>query len=257
MVAVNASLLTQRRRQGVVPAWLVSGCMMAVVTLGVALVALKPAKRALKGDGRPVSLLGFDPYTPVSSPGKRDDIAGEWGEEGDEHRLPHWATDWPADAETPCASGEQCVDHVGNPLGMLGKWVMQATTMDDSPKREWNIRHNCVGLPGWAVEECMRMREEEKKLGKDGHTLEPAEPAAPAAAEQPPAAKKARTTVLAEAGARGGARAQRLVDAMDRRKVVPMQRSGMMARAGGFGGPEAAEQAGEVVLVPARDVRVV
>ena len=93
-----------------------------------------------------MSLLGYDPYGSVSHAGKRDDLASSWGDE-EEVQLPHWATDWPSDVEEPCDPGTQCVGGVANPLGILGKWVMQNTSPQDRAKREWQIRHNCMDLP--------------------------------------------------------------------------------------------------------------
>jgi hypothetical protein len=94
-----------------------------------------------------VSLMGYDPYGSVSKPGKRDDMASAWEDDEKEERLPHWATDWPADVEKPCEPGTQCAEGVGNPLGVIGKWVMQATSAQGNAKRDWELRHNCVGLP--------------------------------------------------------------------------------------------------------------
>lgn len=91
--------------------------------------------------------MGYDPYGSISKPGKRDDLAGAWEHNEREERLPRWATDWPADAEKPCEPGTQCAGGVTNPLGALGKLVMEATSSQGNAKRDLEVRHNCVGLP--------------------------------------------------------------------------------------------------------------
>ena len=79
--------------------------------------------------------------------------------------MPKWATAW---ADTPqgsseCESGkglaEQC-----NLIGKLGLWVMKKTepryNSPDSSDEEARVK-NCMNLPGWALHECLRMREKE------------------------------------------------------------------------------------------------
>jgi hypothetical protein len=267
--------------------------------------------------------MGYDPYGSVSKPGKRDDMASAWEDDEKEERLPHWATDWPADVEKPCEAGTQCAGGVGNPLGVIGKWVMQATSAQGNAKRDWELRHNCVGLPvsddtahapahlfallmprdsiisahfskgwastnasarvrapdvkgwwfamqGWAVEECFHMREKEKQLAKNGKVKEPEEEKKEKEEKEEKEgdkeegeegegeAKKARTTSLAQREGqwkRELSSAQQQIDALARKggmhsSAAPMRRT-LRAR----GGAQAAEESGQVVVVPSRDVR--
>jgi len=272
---LNPALLSRGRRAA--PSWLISGCICAIASLGLLLVVLKPSRGrhalAAQAADRPVSLMGYDPYGSVSKPGKRDDMASAWEDDEKEERLPHWATDWPADMEKPCEPGTQCAEGVGNPLGVIGKWVMQATSAQGNAKRDWELRHNCVGLPGWAVEECFHMREKEKQLAKNGKAKEPEEEKEEEGdkeegdkeegdkeegAEGEGEAKKSRTMSLAQREGQWKkelSSAQQQIDALARKggmhsSSAPMRRT-LRAR----WGAQAAEESGQVVVVPSRDVR--
>jgi hypothetical protein len=93
-------------------------------------------------------LLGYDPYNSVTRPGRAEGFIGdEYADDEKEHSLPAWATEWPTDAQAPCEPGTQCIDHLHNPLGMLGKWVMEKTAPHYETAKDYYIRHNCIGLP--------------------------------------------------------------------------------------------------------------
>jgi hypothetical protein len=93
-------------------------------------------------------LLGYDPYNSVSRPGRAEGFIGDdYEDNGKDHRLPSWATEWPSDAKAPCDPGTQCIDHWHNPLGNLGKWVMQKTAPHYESAKDYYMRHNCIGLP--------------------------------------------------------------------------------------------------------------
>jgi hypothetical protein len=107
------------------------------------------------------SLLGYDADTDPSV------IAAF--ETDDQAQLPGWATKW-SGAESKeaasCESGNGLATQC-NPLGMVGLWVMKKTEpkynkpsrSDDAAKMK-----NCLNLPGWALRECMKMREKESKM---------------------------------------------------------------------------------------------
>lgn len=96
-------------------------------------------------------LLGYDPYNSVTRPGRAEGFIGDdYADDAKDHRLPAWASEWPSDAQAPCEPGTQCIDHVHNPLGMLGKWVMQKTAPHYETPKDYYIRHNCLGLPVWS-----------------------------------------------------------------------------------------------------------
>eukprot|EP00961_Rhodomonas_salina_P244977 3310549-Rhodomonas_salina.3 len=116
---------------------------------------------------KPTALLGYDPFGSVSRPGHSDLNNDFESEEGDEH-LPDWATEWEDQATHVCGEGEDC-ESEGNPLGAIGHWVMVKTAPHYNTQRDRHERHSCNGLPGWALEECIRVREHEKGLDDAGH----------------------------------------------------------------------------------------
>ena len=122
--------------------------------------------------GAPVQLLGFDPFNSNSQPGKAGtSTLGAFEQDGEEREpLPSWATEWSDENHNTCAVGAQC-DHgnMPNPLGTLGRWVMIKTSSHfNSPYDEYR-RHKCANLPGWALEECHRMRDKEHLLDEEGN----------------------------------------------------------------------------------------
>jgi len=123
-------------------------------------------------------LLGFDPFNSNSRPGKASaSTLGAFESDEDEREpLPQWATEWSDENHNTCAPGAQC-DHgnLPNPLGSLGRWVMIKTSSHfNSPYDEYR-RHNCANLPGWALEECHRMRDKEHTLDENGNPADGSE----------------------------------------------------------------------------------
>mmetsp|Transcript_44081 Transcript_44081/g.88389 ORF Transcript_44081/g.88389 Transcript_44081/m.88389 type:complete len:232 (-) Transcript_44081:91-786(-) len=112
------------------------------------------------------SLLGYDPFGSVANPG-HSEINDDFDDENTE-QLPGWATDWDeGHARSDCEAGAEC-DDIPNPLGALGKWVMVKTAPHFNTEKDRHERHSCNGLPGWALEECMKVREHEAKLDDAG-----------------------------------------------------------------------------------------
>eukprot|EP00802_Teleaulax_amphioxeia_P028797 Tamp_30612.p1 GENE.Tamp_30612~~Tamp_30612.p1 ORF type:complete len:211 (-),score=37.38 Tamp_30612:94-669(-) len=141
-------------------------------TVGGAALALAPRT------ARTSTLLGYDPFNSNSQPGKGGANTLGAFEEDDTARepLPSWATEWSDTHRNTCEPGAQC-DHgnVPNPLGALGRWVMTKTSSHfNSPYDEYR-RHKCVGLPGWALEECHRMRNTESHLDAEGNAKDGSE----------------------------------------------------------------------------------
>lgn len=133
-------------------------------------MALDSTSQASSAGGNSVSLMGFDPFSSISS-GKRDlDMDGYGADE--EVDLPAWATDW-ADSPKKCEPGEQCLGtDTPNMLGRLGKWVMTKTAPHYNTALDRNKAKNCMGLPGWAIEECQRARSLEANLDSQGKPSE-------------------------------------------------------------------------------------
>ena len=114
------------------------------------------------------------------------------------------------------------------------------------------------------------MREKEAALNAEGHLKDPEEehpPATEGAAEEASektAAKKSRTTLLAmqeKHGRKEPTGAQKRIDAMVRKggkssSHTPMHRQLRGRERAYGGGAQAAEESGEVVVVPAKDVKM-
>mmetsp|Transcript_25166 Transcript_25166/g.51149 ORF Transcript_25166/g.51149 Transcript_25166/m.51149 type:complete len:266 (-) Transcript_25166:162-959(-) len=127
------------------------------------------------------SLLGYDPFGSVANPG-HSEINDDFDDENTE-QLPGWATDWDeGHARSDCEAGAEC-DDIPNPLGALGKWVMVKTAPHFNTEKDRHERHSCNGLPGWALEECMKVREHEAKLDDAGQEKPATEEEEEAAAE--------------------------------------------------------------------------
>ena len=118
-------------------------------------------------------LLGFDPLRSNagghSSP--PNTLQAFEQAEDQQNPLPTWATEWADKSNTKCDVGAQC-DHgnVPNPLGSLGRWVMIKTAPHFNSDYDYSRRHGCANLPGWAVEECFRMRDAETHLDEEGNS---------------------------------------------------------------------------------------
>eukprot|EP00960_Hanusia_phi_P046203 757683-Hanusia_phi.AAC.2 len=134
-------------------------------TLGLLLLAQNTSHK--------VKLLGYDPYRPVqrgrSFSRERSGGARDAYKLDDEERtqLPSWATEWAEEPENSCPPGAQC-DHgrVFNPVGELGRWVIVKTSPHYNTKLDRFNSYNCDGIPGWAQEECHRIRQHEAMMKK-------------------------------------------------------------------------------------------
>ena len=152
-------------------------------TLGLILLAQNVSHK--------VKLLGYDPYRPVQrgrsfsrerSGGARDAYKLDNEERT---RLPSWATDWAEEPENSCPPGAQCErGKVFNPVGELGRWVMITTSPHYNTKVDDYSRYNCEGMPGWALEECHRVRQHEALLRKMDEGAQVQEAAPVEAAEE-------------------------------------------------------------------------
>ena len=113
--------------------------------------------------------MGYDPFNSVQT-GKSDNDMDGWGAD-EEEELPAWATEWASTAKK-CQPGEQCLGNdTPNMLGQLGKWVMVKTAPHYNTAADRNDGKNCMGLPGWAVEECQRARLLEANLDTAGQKV--------------------------------------------------------------------------------------
>lgn len=126
----------------------------------------------------PTALLGFDPFNSNSHPGKGgSSTLGAFEQDSEERQpLPSWATEWSDENHNTCEPGAQC-DHgnMPNPLGSLGRWVMIKTSPHFNSKFDYYRRHKCANLPGWALEECHRMRDVEHNLDEEGNPTDGSE----------------------------------------------------------------------------------
>ena len=132
----------------------------------------------MRTQARTNKLLGFDPFNSNSQPGKKgtSTLGAFENDENEKEPLPAWATEWSDENHNTCEPGAQC-DHgnLPNPLGSLGRWVMIKTSPHfNSPYDEYR-RHKCANLPGWALEECHRMREKEHNLDENGNPADGSE----------------------------------------------------------------------------------
>lgn len=157
---------TQLALAGAAVCALVVGCVLISATSGPTVLAQVPQR------ARTSKLLGFDPFNSNSQPGKKGTSTLGAFEQDETSRdpLPSWATEWSDENQNSCAVGAQC-DHgnLPNPLGTLGLWVMRKTSSHfNSPYDEYR-RHKCANLPGWALEECHRMRDREHELDEEGN----------------------------------------------------------------------------------------
>jgi hypothetical protein len=108
------------------------------------------------------SLLGYDS-------GGDPNVIGAFESDEDSSKLPKWATSW---TNSQSSNGAYCESGKGlatqcNPVGMLGFWVMKKTEPKYNPPRRSDDAarlKDCSNLPGWALHECLRMREKESKL---------------------------------------------------------------------------------------------
>lgn len=118
--------------------------------------------------------MGYDPFNSVQT-GKSDNDMDGWAAD-DEEELPAWATEW-ASAEKKCQPGEQCLGgDTPNMLGQLGKYVMVKTAPHYNTAADRTAGKNCMGLPGWAVEECQRARGLEARMDTSGQKIKEEEP---------------------------------------------------------------------------------
>ena len=129
---------------------------------------------------RTAQLLGFDPFRSNSLPGKNSNAHSTTdafeADDDEKDPLPSWATEWSEENHNSCEVGAQC-DHgsIVNPLGSVGRWVMIKTSSHwNSPYDEYR-RHKCENLPGWALEECHRMRDKESGLDEQGNNKDGSE----------------------------------------------------------------------------------
>ena len=119
-------------------------------------------------------LMGYDPFrsnSRVDGANTRDTMGDFETDEDGADPLPSWATEWSETGVDSCEPGAQCRDGP-NPLGALGRWVMIKTSPHfNSPYDEYR-RKKCQNLPGWAIEECHRMRAKEHSLDELGKSKE-------------------------------------------------------------------------------------
>ena len=119
-------------------------------------------------------LMGYDPFksnSRVNGANTRDTMGDFATDEDGADPLPSWATEWSETGVDSCEPGAQCRDGP-NPLGALGRWVMIKTSPHfNSPYDEYR-RKKCKNLPGWAIEECHRMRAKEHSLDELGKSKE-------------------------------------------------------------------------------------
>jgi hypothetical protein len=143
---------------------------VAAAVVGALVVACMLVARAQHP--APTALLGFDPFNSNSQPGKSSvSTLGAFEQDSEEREpLPSWATEWSDEGHNSCLPGAQC-DHgnMPNPLGSLGRWVMIKTSPHFNSKYDYYRRHQCANLPGWALEECHRMRDTEHNLDEEGN----------------------------------------------------------------------------------------
>ncbi len=159
-----------------------AACAAVVVTVVAVVMLAGPLKGSQRAAADPAQttqvLLGFDPYRSNSQPGRNSESTVGAFESDSEAQdpLPSWATEWSDENHNTCEVGAQC-DHgnLANPLGSLGRWVMIKTSSHfNSPYDEYR-RHKCQGLPGWALEECHRMRDKEHNLDESGNPTDGSE----------------------------------------------------------------------------------
>jgi len=176
------------RGAGAQPRLATATAACAVVVVTVAVVMLAGAQRAAAGGTQTAQLvaqaqttqqlLGFDPYRSNSQPGRNSEsTVGAFESDSDERDpLPSWATEWSDENHDTCEIGAQC-DHgnLANPLGSLGRWVMVKTASHFNSPYDVYRRHKCQGLPGWALEECHRMRDKEHTLDESGNPTDGSE----------------------------------------------------------------------------------
>ena len=138
--------------------------------------------------------MGYDPFNSVQT-GKSDNDMGGFAAD-EEEELPAWATEW-ASADKKCQPGEQCLGNdTPNPLGQLGRWVMVKTSPHYNTREDRNNNKNCMGLPGWAVEECQHARLLEANLDTAGQKVKEEKPVDEDAEDE----EKARPMSLASVG---------------------------------------------------------
>lgn len=162
-------------------AWMqlaLAGAAVCALAVGCVLVATQSGPTALAQVQTTSKLLGFDPFNSNRQPGKQSasTLGAFEQDENSRDPLPSWATEWSDESHETCEVGAQC-DHgnLPNPLGTLGLWVMRKTSSHfNSPYDEYR-RHKCANLPGWALEECHRMRNRESELDEEGNAKEGSE----------------------------------------------------------------------------------
>lgn len=161
-----------------VAALLVASVLVSQQVSTTALVQVRQPALHQRQQAKTNKLLGFDPFTSNSQPGKggSSTLGAFEFDENERQPLPQWATEWSDENHNTCAPGAQC-DHgnLPNPLGTLGRWVMIKTSSHfNSPYDEYR-RHKCANLPGWALEECHRMRDKESTLDEEGNPADGSE----------------------------------------------------------------------------------